>query len=597
MTAKLMSARTVLWRYLFVTPGISLFVLIAYTIYLALPVLFGLIMRDFFDVLTGEAEVSFSVWTLIAFYFGTRILVQLSEIVGAGASAFHFYVLGGILRRNLFRGLLKKVGFLAPHNSGEVVNRFDEDTEAVAEFAYFTTYGLTIPLVTLLPIGIMLSINVPLTLIAFLPMVVTILVMRQLGTRIQRYRQAARETSGAVSGLLAQLLNGVQAVKVASAEDAVLTRFKSLNDQRGQAIIRDRTFETFTRSLNGTAMSVATGLILIFAANLMRQENGSTFTVGDFALFISFISLGGANIGELVHWVGGLMSHFKQAEVSVERLFNLIPDQARSDLVAKDSIYLRGNQPDVIQPAKSAADRLETITVSSLSYHHPDGGQGLRDINLTIKRGQFVVITGRIGSGKSLLVETLLGLRLYATGEIWWNGQLVESPAAFFVPPRCAYTPQVPRLFSDTVRDNILMGWLDQNGRLDAAIQGAVFEADMAQLEKGLDTLVGPRGVKLSGGQMQRTAAARMFVRQPELYLFDDLSSALDVETEQTLWARLFATQEATCLVVSHRRAALQRADHIMVLKAGHIEAEGKLADLLESSEEMRLLWQENSNG
>ncbi|MBI3971591.1 MAG: ABC transporter ATP-binding protein [Chloroflexi bacterium] len=225
---------------------------------------------------------------------------------------------------------------------------------------------------------------------------------------------------------------------------------------------------------------------------------------------------------------------------------------------------------------------MERLETHHLSYRYPGSDRGISDISLTLARGSFTVVTGRVGAGKTTLLRVLLGLLPMDSGRLAWNGRGVADPGGFLVPPRCAYTPQVPRLFSERLRDNILLGLPEDRVSLDRAIWQAVLERDVGELDQGLDTVVGPRGIRLSGGQVQRAAAARMFVADTELIVVDDLSSALDVETERALWERLSARPTVASQSIGRRPIALP--DRALRKSQPAQHGNGSIASLVVSS-------------
>ncbi|MFD0558178.1 ATP-binding cassette subfamily B protein [Stackebrandtia endophytica] len=567
-------------------------------LFLFAPIATGLLLKALFDRLSQDELVSVesALWLCAAFVV-VEGLRGVMFWLAVGIVPYWSHGSETLLRANALRSILSSRGAAStrlPHSSGEAVARFRDDPSDLTELTDGLVDLVGSLVFTATAVGIMLAIDPLITVVVLIPLAVVLVLNRFLSAVIERIHDRTRRLAAAVTGFIGETFGSVLAIKTTGAEAAVLDRLKQHNDRRRKAEVRDRLAMDMVDTVTGSTVEISVGLVLLLSASAMRSGE---FTVGDFALFMTYVGW----LTMLPRVLSRMLYMVPQATVATNRLTRLMAEHEGADELSRPTgVWLRHEPPEESTEVATRTDRLESLSVEGLTVRHGESGNGVRDVSLHLPRGSFTVVTGMVAAGKTTLVRGLLGL-LPATGTVRWNGEAVDDPGTFLVPDRAAYVGQVPRLFSESLRENIQLGWPAGPDELAAAIRLAALDRDIAEMRDGLDTVVGARGVRLSGGQVQRAGAARALVRSPDLLVVDDMSSALDVETEELLWERLSSAAAdgvgpQTLLVVSHRRAALSRADTIVVLEAGEVVGTGTLAELLTDCPAMRRVWDHDSS-
>lgn len=540
---------------------------VTWVVFYTLPVPAGLLLKAVLDRVVADpaASVVGLLVGLAVVEIGRWLVLAFAVVQWHGCWVFWHT----LLRMNMLRSLVRAPGPATgrlPSSSGEAVNRFRDDTMHLSMVldVWLDMSGAVVS--SLSAVAVMAAVDARITFVVVLPVLVAVVLCHVLGERLRTWRRREREATAAVTGFVGDVFGAIGAVKVAGAEDAVARRFDALGETRAGAARVDQVATQVLHTSSNAVGNLGTGLVVLLVVPALAQGDA---TVGDVGLFASSVAV----LAALPGWVARLGIHQRQAEVSVERMARLLDDRSPLGLTeARPTTLRHGPGPFPPIPVSGpgdppAAGAPSLLEARGLTAGHQGGG-GIFDIDLDLPRGSLTVVTGPVGAGKTTLLRCLLGLAPIDAGVIRWDGQLVEDPSQVLVPPRAAYLPQVPRLFSEPLADAILLG-VDPAG-LEEAVRLACLDEDVAWMPEGMDTVVGAKGVRLSGGQIQRTAAARAFVRRPDLLVIDDLSSALDVDTEARIWRQLLeARTSSTLLVVSHRPAILRRADQVVVLAAG----------------------------
>ena len=378
-----------------------------------------------------------------------------------------------------------------------------------------------------------------------------------------RLEKAARRTVAARAAFATSLVSSLSAartVKLAGATGPVLAHLSRLDATRSDRQRREISIQVWARS----TPSIVSGLLPIAAWALYLSGGLSAA-----ATLIAVATLGAAR---WFAWTtASLVSQLPSARVWTARTVAMSGTAQYSEDVPGVDLSA-GTAP---APPTAPRNPLERLDLHNFSAVHENGTLGVQDVDLTVARGELVLVVGPVGSGKSSLLRALAGI-VHHTGELRWNGDRVDEPEVFLRPNQVGYVAQLPRVLSGTVADNIELGH-----EVDAAdaVSTAQLEHDLAAAGGGLQLLIGHKGTRLSGGQLQRLALARALAPRTELLIADDVSSALDVTTELDLWHAL-REHGVTVVGSTSKRAALAQADRVVILIGGRVEDQGTWADL-----------------
>lgn len=544
------------WRAGSIAPKNWAITWISWMLFTASPLLVGYWLKLIFDHLSREDSIG---WLLVGLGL-TEVARWLIFVVGVYTVVVWWAKVTTLIRTNMLAGQTASGGPLQarlPASPAEATNRFSDDTREVVLWVDSWLDGLAYLVTMVIALGVMTTISPRATVVATIPAIVVVGIVSSLRPMLHRARSAERATTSGVASFLGEMFAGQLAFRLAHKQASALTELERRNAVRRRAAVRDATLTEGIDAVAESSAGIALGLAL-FA--LLPALQAGEISPGDLALILTYTAV----FGGATRMIGRLIAARQQVIVAGERLSAMVTPGNPEQFVAHRPITIDPGKPGLERAPDPDRHPLETLDVQDLSAGYAENPNVIEGVSFSLRRGDFVVITGPVGSGKTTLIRALLGLLPFDEGEIRWNSALVVDPGAWFVPPQSSYVAQVPRLFSESLVDNITLG--RRGIDVEQAIDLATLTPDVDDMPNGLNTVVGARGLRLSGGQAQRLAVARALATKPELLVVDDLSSALDVATEHQLWEHLDSRQSTTVIAVSQREIALDRATQVIQL-------------------------------
>ncbi len=528
----------------------------------AYPIIFKYVIDSLSEGNT-TSDVQFYVWIILLVGLArtiTRWLLPSSRyimnlILGLDIKLFHF---GNLLR--------KDPAFFNKYRSGDLITRFSDDIDGDVKLAWFGNSGIMRPIeagfTLLFSIGVMMTLHWKLTLLAVSPLPLIVWAMSKTEHLQHEAYKKRQETISQTNNILESAFSGIRIVIGFVMENAQERLFKTNMEDRKQAEERVVYIRSFLESLGSLINQV--GLVVILFLGGYYVIHGE-ITLGTFYAFIAYMT----GITEPIWTISWFFVSLKMAESSVDRLEEI-------EEFENKPIHDSNITPPV-----------ENLIVNDLHFRFSDNDSDIiSSINFKSNPGEKIGIVGEVGSGKTVLLKLISGWFVPSSGSVEINRVRLDQLSDASRAGNIAYVPQDIELFSGTVSDNITMG-RDEHRPLGDIIDAAVIDNEL-----DLDKVLEQGGVGLSGGQRARVALARAFYGNTPIYIFDDVTSALDLKTEKRLWDNINRDySEAMFLVATHREATAAEMDRVVWIKDGQIHEEGQHSDLLRLHPEYRSLF------
>ncbi|MDT7041603.1 ABC transporter ATP-binding protein [Candidatus Nitronereus thalassa] len=479
------------------------------------------------------------------------------------------------LRQQVFHALqCLSISFYENRSTGEIMSRVMSDTEHVERIFIDGLESMLTATLTLVGITVLLfTLNWKLALCALIPIPILAISAVTFSRRVHGYYHEIRKNTADLSAYLQDALSGIRETMGFNRHDFERARF----DQKSQAVNVSTLKAMLLWSVYSPGMIFIGSLGTVFVLWVGPSEVAAgRLSIGELVMFVSYLALFYVPINQ-IHSVNHLLQH---ALAASERIFDILD-----------------TEPDVIDRPGVQAPRGKlngTVELNDVRFAYRPDVPVLNGINVTIPSGQRVALVGPSGAGKSTLIKLILRFYDVTDGFVSLGGTDVRDLPLTFVRNQIGLVQQEPFLFNGTVRENLAYSNPEATqSEIEAVAMAARAHDFILELPDKYDTWIGERGVKLSVGQKQRIAIARVLLKDPSVVIFDEATSNIDTETEVQIREALdVLTQGRTTIVIAHRLSTLQQVDRILVLNRGRLEQEGTHADLVNQDGLYRLLYE-----